>query len=186
LGEIEKMTAAALTTGAPIASGFVPMIDPQTASRVSAALAQGPQPLFAELSALFTALPGVRTVTYLATAPDRSVTHRIGTSDATNFPIGGFDPIDDNAWNQRIFGDKQPVIGDTPEQMAQFIPETDQLVAMGYGSTLCAPIVISGEVRGTVNVLGDAGLLTPAFLAQFNALLPLAALVFTFPGISDR
>jgi GAF domain-containing protein len=162
------------------------VLDPAIATRLSQAMALGPQPTIAVLSELFTALPGVRTVTYLATAPDRSVTHRIGTSEPVGFPIGGFDPIDDSAWNRRIFDERQPIIGDTPDLMAQFIPETDHLVAMGYGATLCAPIVIADEVRGTVNLLGDAGIFTPALLADFNSLLPIAALIFTFPGISER
>lgn len=162
------------------------ILDPATATRLSAALSAGPQQLIAVLSDLLTALPGVRTVTYLATAPDRSVTHRIGTSDPHNFPIGGFDPIDDGTWNRRIFGEQRPVIGDNPAEMAAFIPETDQLVAMGYGATLCAPVVIAGDTRGTVNLLGDAGIFTPALLAQFNALLPIAALIFAFPGIDER
>jgi GAF domain-containing protein len=132
------------------------------------------------------ALPGVRTVTYLATAPDRSVTHRIGTSDHKRFPIGGFDPIDNGAWCQHIFWDKRPIIGNSPAEMAVYIPETSALVEMGYGATMCAPIIIAGEVRGTVNLLGDAGILTPALLASFTALLPIAALIFTFEGISKR
>ena len=78
-----------------------------------------------------------------------------------------------------------PIVGDTPELMRPFIPETDDLVAMGYGSTLCLPIVIAGEVRGTVNLLGDAGVLTPATLAEIDSLLPIAALIFTFAGISE-
>lgn len=162
------------------------VLDPAFSTRLAGALVEGPQPLMALLSELFTALPGVRTVTYLATAPDRSVTHRIGTSDPQGFPIGGFDPIDDSAWNRRIFGEQQPIVGDTPEQMAAFIPETGQLLAMGYGATLCAPIVIFGEVRGTVNLLGDAGIFTPALLEQFYTLLPIAALIFAFPGIEAR
>lgn len=162
------------------------VLDPTFAGKLATALAAGPQPLIAVLSDLFTALPGVRTVTYLATAPDHSVTHRIGTSDPKNFPIGGFDPIDDSAWNRRIFGEQLPIVGDTPEQMAAFIPETDQLVTMGYGATLCAPVVIGGAVRGTVNLLGYAGIFTPALLTEFYALLPLAALIFAFPGIDAR
>lgn len=156
------------------------------AARLNQALAAGPQPTIALLCELFKAIPGVRTVTWLATAPDRSVTHRIGTSDPVGFPVGGFDPIDDSAWNLRIFGEKLPVVGDNPAQMAQFIPETDQLVAMGYGATLCQPIIIADDVRGLVCLLGDAGILTPDALAEVDALLPIAALVFSFEGISQR
>lgn len=161
-------------------------LDPATAASLSQALAAGPQPTIAVLSALFMDLPGLRTVTWLATAPDHSVTHRIGTSDPLNFPIGSADPIDDGAWNRRIFGDKLPVIADTPEAMAPFIPETGQLIAMGYGAIACAPIVIDDEVRGVVCLLGDAGIFTPELRAQIDNLLPIAALVFTFEGISQR
>jgi GAF domain-containing protein len=155
-------------------------------ARLATALAAGPTETFALLSELFTALPGIRTVTYLASAPDMSVTHRIGTSDPKDFPIGGFDPIDDGAWNHRIFDEQRMVVGNTVAEMAQFIPETDDLVAMGYGSTLCAPVVIAGETRGTVNFLGDAGIFTPELIAEISALLPIAALVFTFHNISER
>ncbi len=59
-------------------------------------------------------------------------------------------------------------------------------MAAGYGSTLCMPIVIGGVARGTVNLLGDAGIFTPALLAEFNALLPIVALLFTFKEIGTR
>jgi hypothetical protein len=159
-------------------------IDPAIASKLSAALAAGPTELFAVLSRLFTAVPGVRTATFIATAPDRTVTHRIGTSNPVDFPVGNVDPVDDSAWNRRILIERQPVIGDSVAGMAAFIPETDGLVAMGYGACSCFPIVIAGETRGVVALLGDAGIFTAAALAAINTLLPIAALVFTFEGIS--
>lgn len=159
-------------------------IDPAIAGKLSAALAAGPTELFAVLSGLFTAVPGVRTATFIAMAPDRTVTHRIGTSNPVDFPVGNVDPVDDSAWNRRILVEKQPVIGDSVAGMAAFIPETDGLVAMGYGACSCFPIVIAGETRGVVALLGDAGIFTPAALAAINTLLPIAALTFTFEGIS--
>lgn len=162
------------------------VIDPSFAHDLAFALAEGPKALVTVVNGAVKALPGVRTVTWLAVAPDRSVTHRIGTSDLEKFPIGGFDPIDESAWNRRILQEKRAVIGDNPEQMRAFIPETDQLVALGYGSTLCAPITIGGEVRGVLCVLGDAGILTPGLLSEIDNLLPIAALVFTFEGVSAR
>ena len=161
-------------------------LDPATAEQLTAALANGPAALFAVLSKLFTAVPGIRTATFIAVAPDRTVTHRIGTSNPQHFPVGNVDPVDDSPWNRRILGEKLPVIGDSVPGMATFLPETDGLVAMGYGACSCFPIVIAGETRGVVALLGDAGIFTPAVLAEINTLLPIAALVFTFPGISER
>lgn len=161
-------------------------IDPIFSSTLSAALAGGREPLTALLAAEFTAIEGIRTATFIATAPDRTVTHRIGTSNPADFPIGNVDPVDDSPWNRRILVEKRAVIGDDVAGMAAFIPETDGLVAMGYGACSCFPIVIDGETRGVVALLGDAGVFTPEALAAIDALLPIAALLFTLEGISER
>lgn len=160
------------------------VIDPAIAMQLATGLAAGPTKLFAVLSELFTAVPGVRTATFIAVAPDKSVTHRIGTSNPTDFPVGNVDPVGDDVWNNTILGNMQPVIGDSVDGMAAFLPETDGLVAMGYGACSCFPIVIGGETRGVVALLGDAGIFTPAALARIDTLLPIAALIFTFEGIS--
>ncbi|MDB5538071.1 MAG: hypothetical protein JWQ65_2946 [Devosia sp.] len=162
------------------------MLNPAVAEELSEALAAGPQAMFALLSGLFTAIPGIRTATFIATAPDRSVTHRIGTSNPTDFPIGNVDPVEDSPWNNRILREMKPVIGNDVPGVAAFIPEVDQLVAMGYGACSCFPIVIAGETRGVVALLGDAGIFPSAALAEINTLLPIAALIFTFQGISER
>lgn len=156
------------------------------AGRLRTALAEGPDALFALLSELFTAVPGIRTATFIAVAPDRSVTHRIGTSNPKHFPVGNVDPVDDSPWNRRILSEKRPVIGDSVKDMAAFIPETDGLVEMGYGACSCFPIVIGGETRGVVALLGNAGCFNLPTLTEIDALLPIAALIFTFHGISER
>ena len=161
-------------------------IDPAIAGKLAAALASGPTALFAELSALFTSVPGIRTATFIATAPDKTVTHRIGTSNPIHFPVGNVDAVGDDPWNNAILRDRKPVIGNSVEGMGKFLPETDGLVAMGYTACSCFPIVIGGETRGVVALLGDAGIFTPSALAEIDALLPIAALTFTFHGISAR
>lgn len=161
-------------------------IDPTIARELAAALAAGPAALFGVLSKLFTSVPGIRTATFIAVAPDRTVTHRIGTSNPEHFPIGNVDPVGDDPWNNAILRDRRPVIGNSVEGMGAFLPETDGLVAMGYGACSCFPIVIAGETRGVVALLGDAGVFTPEALAAIDTLLPIAALTFTFHGISER
>lgn len=161
--------------------------DPATMAAVKAALASGPQPLFAVLSQLFTSVPGVRTATFIAVAPDRTVTHRIGTSNPAHFPIGNVDPVNDSLWNRSMLDDQQPLIGnDTPGMMAFLGDEASGLVAMGYGACACFPTVIGAETRGVVALLGDAGTFTSTALAEIDTLLPIAALTFTFHGVSER
>jgi hypothetical protein len=162
-------------------------IDPAIAAELKLALASGPEALFAVLSKLFTAVPGIRTATFIAVAPDRTVTHRIGTSNRVDFPLGNVDPVNDSLWNRRMLHEQVPLVGDDGPGMVAFLgPEAEGLVAMGYGACSCFPIVIGGETRGVVALLGDAGIFTPAALAQIDTLLPIAALTFTFHGVSER
>jgi hypothetical protein len=164
----------------------VSAIDPSVAADLKAALADGPAALFALLSKLFTSVPGIRTATFIAVAPDKRVTHRIGSSNPTHFPVGNVDPVEDTPWNRRILTERLAVIGNDVPGMSAFIPETQGLVSMGYGACSCFPIVIGGETRGVVALLGDASIFGPDTLAAIDALLPLAALIFTFEGISER
>lgn len=161
-------------------------LDPSVATRLSAALDAGPSELFDVLNDLFLSLPGVRTVTWLAARPEKAITERVGTSDAHHFPVGGFDPIDEAAWSRRIYADRLPIVANDVEEMSFYIPETADLVKLGYGSIVCAPIIVGGKSLGTVNLLGEAGLFTPFMLDEINALLPIAALIFTFVEIRAR
>lgn len=156
------------------------------ARHLTRALAAGPQPVIDTAIDLLRVLPGVAAATILATAADKSVIRRIGTSHQATFPLGAYDPVDDSAWFRRMFGEQRPIVADTPAEMAAFIPETGDLVALGIGATMCVPIVVEGEVAGAVNVLGPSGILTPQLIDAVDAVLPLAALIFAFPGISER
>lgn len=163
------------------------VFDTSINAQLKAAIASGPADLFVVLSQLFTSVPGVRTATFIAVAPDRTVTHRIGTSNPVDFPVGNVDPVNDSLWNRRMLHEQQPLIGNDNAGMVAFLgDEASGLVAMGYGACSCFPIVIGGETRGVVALLGDAGIFTPAALAQIDSLLPIAALTFTFRGISER
>ncbi len=159
-------------------------LDPQTAAKLMAGLAEGPEQFVAGLADLFLAIPGIRTMTILAVSPDRTITHRVGTSDPVNFPIGGSDQVGDNPWCNRILGQKLPVVVNNAEQMTVYLPETDDLLALGFGATACVPIVIDRQTRGTINFLGDAEVFTPFTMAAIEALLPFAALIYAFEGIA--
>jgi len=162
-------------------------IDASLAADLKAALASGPTAMFTVLSRIFTSVPGVRTATFIAVAPDRSVTHRIGTSNPAHFPVGNVDPVTDSLWNRRMLQEQRPLVGDDVAGMVAFLgAEAGGLVDMGYGACSCFPVVIAGETRGVVALLGDAGVFTPHTLAQIDTLLPFAALTFTFHGISEK
>jgi GAF domain-containing protein len=163
------------------------ILNSAVATRLSAALDAGLPELFDVLNDLFLSFAGIRTVTWLAARPDQRITERVGTSDPHSFPIGGSDPIDDAAWSRRIYGDRLPIVANTPDEMSFYIPETADLVAMGYHSIVCAPIIVGGQSLGTVNLIGEEpGLFAPDLLDRINALLPIAALVFTFDEVRAR
>lgn len=149
------------------------------------ALAEGPRPLLDLLTGMFTAIEGVASMTMLARVEPRQIMRRIASSDIAHFPLGGFDPIDDSPWCRRILIEQRPILGNTPQEMTAFIPETADLVAIGLEAITCVPMVIGGVTRGSVNLMGPAHTFSPKTLAAVEALMPLAALVFVFADVGE-
>lgn len=141
------------------------------------ALAAGCGPLLERILAGLTALPGVMDATLLAVAPDRQSVERIASSNPARFPVGGGEALDrEDPWCQRIMGEKQPVLANDSAGLRLYLTEAADIEAAGYGASGSFPIVIGGEVAGTVNVLAPSGYFTAQTVATVTTYLPLAAL----------
>ncbi len=89
-------------------------------------------------------------------------------------------------WNRSMLGDQRPLIGDdTPGMVAFLGEEASGLVAMGYGACSCFPDRDRRRNPRRRGSIGDAGIFTRGDArARSTRLLPIAALIFTFQGIS--
>lgn len=158
------------------------MIDQTTATRVNRAMACGNAEVLAELVRLLTDLPGVLDTTLLAVSADRKSVSRIATSNQKMFPCGGGEMLGaDDPWVRRIMGEKKPVLADGREGLAHYLTNWEPIEAEGYGASGSFPVVIGGQVMGTVNILAAQGYFTPDRLTMIEALLPFVALAFLVP-----
>lgn len=161
-------------------------VEPHADRDLIDAIATSPSALVAHLNAAILSLQGVIAVTLLAHDPNEPFTRRIATSDPEIFPHGATEDMQDSAWHRRIFGEKIAVKANTPDEMTPFYPEAADLKALGFGAIISAPIVLSGQVRGVINILGEDGMLTPALLIELEHLIPIAALVLALSDTSGR
>lgn len=162
------------------------VLTPHSSRELIDALAEGPSALITLLNQTILSLNGFTAVTLLACDPAEHFTRRIGTSDPGIFPEGAAERIVDSAWHRRIFNEKAPVIANTPDEMTQFYPEAADLEAFGFGAIISAPIVLNGQVRGILNILGERDVLTSERLRETENLIPITALVFALADTSGR
>ena len=159
------------------------MIDQTIATGFNRAMACGKAEILEELVRLLTDLPGVLDTTLLAVSADRKSVSRIATSNQRMFPCGGGEMLDaDDPWVRRIMGEKKPVIADGREGLARYLTNWEAIEAEGYGASGSFPVVIGGQVMGTVNILAAQGYFTPDRVVMIEALLPFVALALLMPS----
>lgn len=161
------------------------MIDQTISTRFNRAMTRGNAEIVEVLVRLLTDLPGVLDTTLLAVSADRKSVSRIATSNQRVFPCGGGEMLDaDDPWVRRIMGEKKPVIADGREGLAHYLTNWEAIEAEGYGASGSFPVVIGGQVMGTVNILAAQGYFTPDRIVMTDALLPFVALALLVPTTS--
>lgn len=94
------------------------------------------------------------------------------------YPTGGFKPMSIGKWSQTVIERKQPYASLTIEQIAEVFPDWPLIQSLGCESGCNIPVVIAGEVIGTLNLLDVAGYYTPERVAEAMKLAPYAAIAF--------
>lgn len=113
--------------------------------------------------------------TVMALSLDLSVAKRIFSSHNDAFPVSGEKPIMRNDWFKQVVENKTLFCANQPEQMGDQFPDIDLIKALGCGSVLNVPIIISGKTVAVANILHRAGFFTPAMIdATLDALAPIA------------
>ena len=115
--------------------------------------------------------------TIMASDPDRGVASRIFSDDPIPYPVGGEKPIQDNLWTDTVLKRKETFVGNSIEDLAAVFPDWEKIQSLGLESCLNLPIIIDGQVAGTLNCLNVAGHFTPERIEAANQLkLPGAAM----------
>lgn len=159
------------------------MIDQSIAMQFNWAMSRGKADVLDALVGLLAEQPGVLDATLLIVSEDRTSVTRAATSNPKMFPIGGGETLSpDDPWCQRIMVERKPVIADGRAGLAQYLTDWQAIEAAGYGASGSFPVVVGGQVIGTINILAAQEHFTPERIVMTESILPFAALAFLIPS----
>ncbi|MCC7320173.1 MAG: GAF domain-containing protein [Rubellimicrobium sp.] len=132
------------------------------------------------LGRLASEVTGARLVTVMVFDPSDGSAGREWSSMPGAYPVSGRKPINPTRWSDQVFGSRESFVANTIEEIAEVFPDHELIRSLGCESVLNLPVIIAGQVIGTINCLDAAGYWTDARLADAEALrLPgAAALMF--------
>lgn len=139
------------------------------------ATAKGADEAFAALQALVQATVGARLFTYMTVDMEAEVARRAYTSDPANYPTSGTKPIRYDEWFDIVHKQRQYFVANTIADIAKVFPDYGLINSLGCQSVVNMPVVIGGELVGTVNMLDVDGYYTPERVRMIRELIAVPA-----------
>ena len=123
--------------------------------------AKGADAAFGALQALVQATVGAKLFTFMTVDMEAEVARRAYTSDPSNYPTSGTKPIRYDSWFDIVHKERQYFVANTIADIAKVFPDYELINSLGCQSVVNMPVVIGGELVGTVNMLDVDGYYTP-------------------------
>lgn len=144
------------------------------------AIASKDQPMatFKALEALVDQTIGVRLFTLMEIDHERGVARRNYSNMPDAYATSGEKPVEDNPWTAQVQGRHETFVADSIDEIAAVFPDHELIQSLGCESCMNIPIVVNGNVIGTLNCLHNAGHFTPERVALSESLKQAGALAF--------
>ncbi|UJW85637.1 GAF domain-containing protein [Devosia sp. SL43] len=130
---------------------------------------------FAALQALVQATVGAKLFTYMTVDMEAEVARRAYTSDPENYPTSGTKPIRYDAWFDIVHKQRQYFVANTIADIAKVFPDYGLINSLGCQSVVNMPVVLGGELVGTVNMLDVDGYYAPERVRTIRELIAVPA-----------
>lgn len=136
------------------------------------ALASEGQPAkaFEALEALTKELVGVKLFTVITTDTKGMVAERIYSSMPSVYPVSATEQLQEDSWSDITLRDRQIFVANTIDDIAEVFEDHELILSLGYQSAINVPIVVDGDVVGTINCLHEEGFYTQDRVAAAEAL----------------
>ena len=146
-------------------------------ARFDAAIAnaKGADEAFAALQALTEQTVGVKLFTFMNVDMQAEVARRAYTSDPANYPTSGTKPIRYDSWFDIVHKERRYFVANTIADIAKVFPDYELIDSLGCQSVVNMPVVLGGELVGTVNMLDVEGYYTPERVAVIREVLAVPA-----------
>lgn len=123
--------------------------------------AKGADAAFAALQKLTEDTVGTKLFTFMTVDMAAELARRAYSSDPVNYPASGTKPIRYDSWFDIVHKDRQYFVANTIAEIAKVFPDYELIDSLGCQSVVNMPVVIGGELIGTVNMLDVDGYYTP-------------------------
>ena len=123
--------------------------------------AKGADDAFKALQTLTEASVGAKLFTYMTVDMQAELARRAYSSDPVNYPASGTKPLRYDSWFDIVHKQRQYFVANSIDDIAKVFPDYELINSLGCQSVVNMPVVIDGELIGTVNMLHEAGYYTP-------------------------
>jgi len=123
-------------------------------------------------------LIGVKLFTLTAIDNSRRQARRIYSNMPRAYPVHGTKPMRDDAWSHKVLYRHETFLANSVKAIAEVFPDHELIRSLGCGSVINVPVVVAGQVLGTVNCLHEAGHYSPGRLSLSDRLKTPGAAAF--------
>ena len=146
------------------------MPDYQSFTKAVAREGAQPEAAFDALRALTDEVVGVKLFTVMTHDSANGVAQRIYSNMPDAYPVSGTKPANETDWSRQVIGEKRTFVANDIEGIAKVFSDHELIKSLGCESVINVPIVVDGEVLGTINCLHEAGFYTDDKVAAAEAL----------------
>ena len=115
------------------------------------------EPLFEAIDKALAATVGHKLFTLLYVAPNRLRVKRLYTNMPKEYPVGGYKEIKSTPWHKRVVEERRAWVGCNAKDIEWAFFDHELIISLGCESAMNVPVVYSGRLLGTMNLLDAAG-----------------------------
>ena len=119
-----------------------------------------PEAAFAALWQLTRDVVGVKLFTVMTHDGRKGLASRIFSNMPDAYPVSGTKPANPTDWSRQVIEKKQTFVANDIEGIKAVFDDHELIKSLGCESVINVPIVVGGEVLGTINCLHEAGFYT--------------------------
>ena len=142
----------------------------------SVSSATNSQQAFSALHQLSNSLVGVRLFTVMCVDMNDMLANRAFSSDNEKYPVSGTKPIEMNSWFDVIHTQGKTFTANTLIEISTVFPDHELIGSLGCGSVVNLPVVFSGELVATINLLHEENYYSSERVCVIEEHLPLPSL----------
>jgi GAF domain-containing protein len=129
-----------------------------------------PEKAYAALEALTKEIVGVKLFTIMTSDTKEKLSERTYSNMPDTYPVSGTKPYNDTYWSEITLNQKKTFVANTIEDIAEVFDDHELIKSLGCESVINVPIIVDGEVIGTINCLHERGYYTEERVRAAEAL----------------